>query len=397
MNKRVIFTFFSLLAGLTFGQEKGSYKLEMNSDLGYETNILKAPSTFADSLGNFSSRDNLWQNATFLGFGSRYISTSANGKHQFILNGLWNRAFFLNEGTEAGELSAGTAYRLKFKRFSNKWSFAYRNFIRSGEDLDNLIGAPLTYKRLTLRSDFSWKLGKRTQLELRPFFIQKYYQRAGYEQFKYDDFGGDISWKYRYRIKNKVGHGFSVRFHQRNYQILKEVEPMEFDEEFEDEFDVEMDDEIGSSRTWRYYGLNYSTRIPIGDHIRIEGRVGYTHRSDLIQERLGYNQYVGGIAFKFKRDKFRMDLSTLYTNRFYTDFESQNSLLNYQYIQYEGRVRYDFTDRFALQFSHAGKKRLSNAERDNSRTLRSYFITQFKVSGVWTLKGDYSWGRKRSK
>lgn len=353
-------------------QKVGGYLFSVRPTIGYDLNMLKAPSSITD--GNQQlGRSDLWQNAPFTGVYSRFMTKSKGGKHKLDFNGLFERGLFTGEDVQAGEFAANGRYSLNLKKFSYKTHLGFRNYQRTGVDEDNLIGAPLSYNRYSLNQDLDFKIGKRSHLIVSPFSVYKNYSWGNFDQFMYLDNGVSVAFQKGYKLKRTIGWSVDATFHQRNYTIVKAGQEPE-----------------SVNRIWRYYGGGYGMRFPINENFKIVSRVGYTHRSDIIQERLGYNQYSAQLGIELKKGKFKGKLNASTDIRHYTDFEVPNGLLRYNYIRYTLDARYAFTNRFSIYARNYSKFRLSNADDESRRTLRSYFITKVRVGATWTFRGKYT-------
>lgn len=396
MNKRLLALLCIFTIHLVHGQ--GGYKLLVAPSAAYELNMLKSPSSWVDASGNRLNQKQLWQSAPLIGANVRFSSFTKDKKQHFFIASYYDQALFLSGNTEAGEFSATSGYKFRGKNFLTAWTLAFRDYKRTGQDEDNLIGAPLSYKRWTLKGKFDFRTSKKSHLLINPFSVAKYYDMNNYERFMYVDNGLEAMWAYQYKFKTKIGYSFDAGFHQRNYFLNKESQTAE-ELEFEDEEIEENEEEIEelfeteesetTYRTWRYYTAGVGIRMPVSTNFVVKGGVAYNRRSDIIQGILGYHQLTAELGLTFKKGKFKSSFDLSARWRDYTDFEINNTSLSYNYYAYDIKMKYQFTQKFGLQLSKRGKYRQSNVTDINRRTARSYFTSQFGLSAIWTLTGNY--------
>jgi len=289
--------------------------------------------------------------------------------------------------------------------------FGYKKNVRTGQDLDNLIGTPLSYNRYALSDQFNLKLKKYWSIEFEPSAIVKTYFRENYDRFMYVDNGLKTVVGYRYNLKKKVGHLMDVNVHQRNYLISKTGAngeglewPLEGVEEgtepvVEEFWEEEETNEL--NRIWRYYALGYGVKIPINEKLKITGRIAYTHRSDVLQQRLGYNQLSAQVGLNFKRKKWKTEWNISAYQKNYTDFTFENTENNAQLLVYHGvkygfNARYQLTKQLDLSLKGVGKMRFSNANNISSRSMRSYALGEVSAGVIWTLKKEFKAKKRKS-
>lgn len=417
MIKQTLILLFLLSNSVLFGQ-KPAYLFSIQPYEGCEINMLKSPGKYTSSNGTIFSNGDLWKNAPFLGIKTRYLAYTKKKTHLYELKGNFRKALFTSQLLmTASDFGITGSYRYKnHKKITNLLKFNVRNYVKTGQDQDNLIGAPLQYKRFGLSDELNIKLKKKWLFTTTPFSTTKIYSNVNYNRFMYVDNGIKTSLAYRYKFKKKVGYAMDLGFHQRNYFInkinteieeepevidleeLEELDELEDLEELEEEQEFEEEENETENRIWRYYSIGVRNKIPLGSRLKLTTRIAFTNRADILQESFGYNQYLFELGLAFKGTKWKTAITTSTYSRNYTavtfgDEQSENEeeeyLLKYQYIKYSGNVKYRLNNQLDLIFRTMGKARISNANDINKRTMRSYFTTEFTAGIIWTIKKDF--------
>ena len=383
MNRLIITSCLIMLLSIAQAQKSGYY-FNAKSEVGYEHNLLKSPFQYQTADGVLQGRDELWKNAPNVGAGLRFMTYSNQKKHLLDLKTSYQQSLFTqNIATDASDLQLGLDYRYKSsKKWTNTVKIRGRDFVRTGQDEDNLLGVPLSYKSMSLADKLDFKLGKRWHFIAEPFSVLKNYKRQGFDRFFYLDNGLNADLTYNYLFKKKVGYFIHTAFHQRNYFIAKSLS---VDEEEEEETD---------NRIWRYYSVGAGMKIPFGEKFKMTTKAVYTNRVDIIQERLGYNQFLLQSTFSFKNAKWKSDWDISYYHRLYKEFtfkgvDQEEELLVYQYLKLDWKLKYALTNRLDLFANAQTKFRFSNADNVQRRGMRSYFIYGYSVGLSWKLKGNY--------
>lgn len=400
INKQILFIIVLFLSYFSFAQ-KGTYAVTIQPIVGYEMNVLKAPSRYENSDGSVFTSNELWQNMPYIGLSTRYIASDESKKNNVKLYGFYQKSITSKEN-EANSSDAvfKLSYRVKNgKRINNKIEFAFRRFNRTGNDADGLIGIPLAYNRFKLSNVFGLKINKYWKVELAPMAGIKGYNTEKYDRFSYFDFGIKSTLFYKYTLKSKPGYFLDIGFHQRNYTIneIVEIEEFEvFEEENENYFEGEEDEEIEpeirqTSRAWNNYAAGIGTKIPIAKNMKLTGRFGYTNRTDLFQNKFGYNQFEVTIGSEFKQKKWIVQCGVTVSNKFYTDIKTSTKTqnLHYYYLKYNLLVKRSIGKQFNLILRTSGVNRISNSDYHQNKTMRSYFLGDVNIGLSWNIKKSF--------
>ena len=395
MNKITLLLIISLCASSTFSQS-GTYKLKVKTMLGYEINPLRSPSSFIDRNGVFMNKSALYNNLPFVGGGIFYSSSSKTKKHRFdFYSNHRNSINSSKDSIRSAIHEGGIKYHLKTKKGNLLVSkLMYRDYVKTGgQDQDNLIGAPLSYKRIILENGYSIKLNRYWGLSITPRTIGKFYKRRGFNQFKY--LHNDISTvlAYRYSLKNKIGYRLSTNLGQRNYSIQKQSNTAENDPDFLDSNEVFIvnGNDDNSNRMWRYYSVNLGTKIPLGKKFKAIVAAGFVLRNDILDDRLGYRQSIIGLDIQYSHKKLKLSGGINHLGRTYTTLSASGtaSLLRYDYIKLRGNASYSFSNRLQAFAQFGCTRRVSNSDLETNRTLRSYFIGECSMGMRFSIKGCY--------
>lgn len=372
MKSKLILVGLIFISSTLYSQKAGRV-ITLHNYAGYENNLLKAPSTFlTDTSEEVLERYDLWSNASYAGIAPRFITWTKGKKHLLDINGELQNAFLPNDSEiEARKWEvAGVYHYKKSAKSKNKLSFGYRDYIRTGNNNDNLIGVPLSYRRWFISEQFDQRIGKRSSLFSKVYSQNKYYSMHGYESFFYTDNGLNLAFQRNFMFKKKIGWELFTGFHQRNY-FLKKTDK-------------------STKRIWRYYDLRGRIKYPVSKHLKLIGSLGYTYRKDIIQERLGYHKMLAEISLRYKKGKWKGEVLLSNTDRRYTEFTfgPEDELLRYQYPSAEVKLNYKLSSTMSLQLNAFGKKRISNAEEEERTSLRSYTISSFQLGIVWKQKKE---------
>lgn len=384
MNKFLLAALF-LLGCLHSNAQKPNFGLKVNPYVGYETNLLKSPMNYVPSSGKEMGLNDLWINAPYVGINNRFSIADQKKRNTLELHGNYRKSIVQpNDMVSASDLFTGISYRFNNqKKLKNELKFGFRNYVKTGEDQDNIIGVPLSYNRINFSNSLNLKLSKKLIFNVRPNATIKNYSRDGFDRFLYLENGLQSGLTYRYNLKRKVGFGLFAEVRQRNYFINKETEM-----DFEDE-ELEIEDET-DRRIWRYYTGGLGLRIPVNKKLKIITRADYTFRQDILQGLLGYHQYELRMGLNYKFKKWKWDLTTTAFFRDYTDFMVTSgqgkTKLDYTYIRYTTNVKYALTDNFSFVLRSGGKMRFSNVNDINRRAFRSYMIGEVSVGFIYNLK-----------
>ncbi|MFT5821279.1 MAG: hypothetical protein ACI8ZM_002531 [Crocinitomix sp.] len=387
MNKLFLGLFALCLTAQVNAQQR-RYQITVNPYAGFELNLLKAPATYLSPDGQKTGIKDLWVNAPFAGTKLKWAIYSKDKKRTLEFNTNYRRALFTaKDNLKAQDLNLAVYYKFNHpsKRIKNSLKVGFRDYVKTGEDQDNLLGTPLSYRRFDLANRLKLRPRKNIEFTIHPYSTVKFYQMSNFDQFMYFDNGLNLAATHNFNLKRKVGFAIYASTHQRNYSIHKSGnETIEMEEDEEDDLDLE-----SNRRVWRYYSAGIGLRTPINQKLKIVSRLNYTLRKDLIQEKLGYNQVELNVDLNYTREKWKLGATTSINYRMYNNFgittNGQRSLLRYIYLKETGYLKYNFSDQLSLDFRAAAKMRLSNVNDVNRRAARSYFIGELSVGLVWKI------------
>ncbi|MDG1334362.1 MAG: hypothetical protein P8P74_18660 [Crocinitomicaceae bacterium] len=382
-----------------FAQKKTTFTLRPS--VGYETNILRSPASSVTN-GESLSRSGLWKNAPYASFNFSVVRT-ISPYHRFKVRSVLKRSFFTQQiGIKSSDAQLRLSHQYSGKKYKNTSEIGVRNLVQSGtNDFRDILGAPLTYKRLTASNKSDFTLSKAWHLVVQPFAEIKLYDRADFDQFSYRDFGARIQGNYRYSYKHKVGIRLLGEFHQRNYFISQqsnqstqeeeseEGESEEAEGEFEEENEEagEFDEITQRERKWNYQKIGIEMRFPKKKHVIVTG-LDYTLRSDLTENRFGYHQLQWGFGYQLKLKKTKLILNNSIIARLYPNLTatSGGASLKYIYFKPEISIRQQLSKRVDFLITASMKYRFSSLDDPSRRSMRSYLTTQIGAGLIFKIE-----------
>lgn len=392
-----------IVAGIIFFTHKSlaqnpGYKFQFNPFVGYETNILKSPSSF-ETDSTFQGKNELWVNAPFSGGKIAFNSFSRKKRHLFN-SSIDYKKLFINPDKEinGSEFKFKMGYKLnKYKKIKNYTEFNLVNFEKSGaQDLDNLFGQPLSYSKLSFLNKLKLYPTKHIVFETKPFFNIKNYRNERYSQFGYKEPG--IQQTITLRSKKKQSVFINTTLRQKNYLIVNEYYSYEnpsFEEDWIEEEEFETLDSIKTiERKYNYHVFGSGFYIPFNKTTSLKIRGVYAKMYDKIQGSFGYNQMLAEAIFKTSCRKWEYNLTTTFTSKDYRDFmvkdeNNEKLLLKYDYLKLNAGIKYALTKNLELSFNVLTRKRFSNIDLETRKNLRSYGLTEYRLGLIWINKGYY--------
>lgn len=384
MSKSTLFALFVFIQYGVVAQKKTTFLLQPS--MGYETNILRSPSTSVSD-SNSLSRSELWKNAPYGAFDFTVIRKLSD-YHKVRAKTMIKRSFLTEGiGIRSNDFQFQLRHDYKGKRFRNSSSVGFRNLVRSGNnEFRDILGAPLTYKRVTLSNRSTISLSKTWSLMAQSFAELKIYDRADFDQFRYLDLGLRMQGNYRYTDRQKMGIRILGAFHQRNYQISK-VTSLTIDEEIEldeEEFD-EFEEIEERARKWNYYTLGVSMRFPKKKHVITSG-LSYTLRTDLTEGRFGYQQLAWDFGYQLKLKSIRLGLSNSITARLYPNLADGSEMLKYIYFNPIMTLRKQLSKRVDFLLKASVRYRYSSLDKPSRSAMRSYLTSSFSTGFIFKLE-----------
>lgn len=389
---RFLAVFFLTMSAGAIAQQ-AQYKITLKPYVGYEVNPLKAPGSFQDSLGANANRSELWNNLPFVGLGASWQSQSKTKRHILDFSSSYRSSINVSDAPVKSAIADfGIDYTAKGKkRLSNTLKVRYRDFVKTGEDQDNLLGAPLSYKRFIISNDLTIKMKNHWRLQFIPKSILKIYNRDGYDQFTYMNNGLNTQLGYRYHLKNRTGYYLNMVVAQRNHFIKKGNDTLFLEDDFE-EIDFEEEEVESLNRLWRYYSITAGSKIPMNKRLKLLFGFGYTLRQDVWDENFGFGQTFAELGIQMKHKDWKFGFNASHLGRSYSSLMATGgeNLLRYNYLKFRTNLQYDFRPGASVFVSANSTTRLSSSDSQTSRSLRSYFIGEFSVGLRIVIKGKYS-------
>jgi hypothetical protein len=396
MQKLTLFISCLLLQFGASAQKKTTYVI--HPYVGYETNVLRSPSS-STSDSSTLSRSELWKNAPFAAMDFSVVRKMSE-QHKFGVYTTFKRSFLTqNIGLNASDMKLRLSHQYTGKRLKNTVDLRVRNLVQSGNnDFRDILGAPLTYKRLAFFNKTDVKLSKPWHLVVQPFAEIKFYDRADFDRFSYHDLGVRLQGNYQYSYRRKVGLRFIGEFHQRNYLIRRSVEGAnpdtseeeeeeEFEEgEFEEEQETDEFEEIDErERKWNYQKVGFEMRFPKKRYVLTTG-LNYTLRTDLTEDRFGYHQLEWGFGYQLKLKSTKIGFNNSVIARLYPNLTSGSNQLVYVYLKPELTLRQTLSKRVDFVLNASLKYRYSSLDNPAKRAMRTYLTTGCSAGFIFKIE-----------
>ena len=150
---------------------------------------------------------------------------------------------------------------------------------------------------------------------------------------------------------------------QRNYEDIRFFEIEEEEEEFEEEF---------KERIWTYYAANVSYEKAVTDQLELGFGLSYLERTDVLADRLGYQQPSVFTQLSYEDDKWSILMKLQYDYRQYRNLKASNNQedkLLHQYLRASLRANYKIADQWEWQTSLQVRQRWRNYSAGATRFL----------------------------
>jgi len=366
-NARSLVGLLVLLPLFLLGQtsSKTTFKWQIGSGAGYEYNVYNAGENQfflidEDSVAGVQS-----------GFFQR-LQLSGSGKisHKQSTLGfkVRTRYDYFPSLTEANVLrpELSVSYQYKLKKFHSLfWEGDYlRNRTNNFEDATSVINTTNAYRKAWTAFGYKFRPIRFNASKLTLSLQDKAYAEQETGQLRYASKRIDFQTKQRFKRKGKRSQYLILDAYaeQRNYEDIRFFETEEA-EDFEEEFE---------ERIWRYYAGKISYEKPIAENLEIGFGLSYLERSDVLSEKLGYQQpsLLGKLTYKDEQWAFSLRLQ--YDYRQYTQLKARSNLeqkLLHQYLRCSLRANYKIADQWEWQSSLQLRQRWRNYSEGATRFL----------------------------
>lgn len=341
-------------------QPKTSFKGQLGSGAGYEYNVYNAGNNQFFLIGEDSVV------GIQSGFFQRLqLNTSGKISHQRSALGFKfrTRYDYFPSLTEANVIrpEASVSYQYKLKKFHSLfWEGNYvLNKTNNLEDATSVINTTNSYRRAWMELGYKFRPIRFNASKLTLSLQDKAYAEQETGQLRYASKRVDFQSKQRFKRK-----GGSLQYlildayvEQRNYEDIR------FFENEEEEF---------KERIWRYYAGKISYEKAVKDKLKLGFGLSYLERTDILAERLGYQQPSLFTEFGYKDDKWILSMKLQYDYRQYTNLKArsdQEEELLHQYLRASLRANYNIADQWEWQTSLQVRQRWRNYAEGATRFL----------------------------
>lgn len=347
-------------------QPKTSLKWQLGSGAGYEYNVYNAGSNQffligEDSIVGIQS-----------GFFQRLqVNTIGKISHKQSTIGFKFRTKYdyfpsLTEGNLfRPEVSLFYQYKLK-KFHSLFWEGNYvLNRTNNLEDATSVINTTNAYRKTWMEMGYKFRPFRFNTSKITVSLQDKAYAEQETGQLRYASKRVDFQTKQRFKRKGKSPQYLILDAYveQRNYEDIRFFEAEEEEEEFEEEFE---------ERIWRYYAGKISYEKAVTDHLEFGVGLSYLERTDILAERLGYQQPSLFTELEYKDHKWTLSMKLQYDYRQYTSLKArsdQDDKLLHQYLRASLRANYEIVDQWEWQTSLQVRQRWRNYAEGATRFL----------------------------
>ncbi len=347
-------------------QPKTSFKWQLGSGAGYEYNVYNAGNNQffligEDSIVGIQS-----------GFFQRLqLNTSGKISHKQSTFG-WKfrtRYDYFPSLTEANVIrpEASVFYQYKLKKFHSLfWEGNYvLNKTNNLEDATSVINTTNSYGKTWMELGYKFRPIRFNSSKLTLSLQDKAYAEQETGQLRYASKRVDFQSKQRFKRKGESPQYLILDAYveQRNYEDIRFFETEEEEEEFEEEFE---------ERIWRYYAGKISYEKAVTDHLELGFGLSYLERTDVLAERLGYQQPSLFTQLGYEDDKWTLSVKLQYDYRHYTNLKArsdQEEKLLHQYLRASLRANYKIADQWEWQTSLQVRQRWRNYSAAATRFL----------------------------
>ena len=352
-----------------YGQTEQDLYVETQS--GYESNILRAPNSFIED-GVQMGPDEIQLSSFYQEVDIRGLITRSWGPHKFSVRLQPKGRFYFSEG----DASYYTVYsRLRYENELNRntrWLLTARyNFRdRDGNNLDdNELLTPLGYGHLEFSSGLFFRMYPQNRSFIEVRYANRDYTDGEVNDLKYDLFGVDAVIRNVFkRPEGYHSYGIETGFSNRQYTRTF-VDP----------------EEPATVRNWNYFYAEGFYRYPVTRELRIRPGFRYMIRTDTDTGRFSYSEIRPSVEISYNGERFSADFNASYVDRTFDQLRAvdtdNNDLgrLQFQYLRLRLDLEHAITDNLALVGTFYMNNRESNRTRETSLLFRSY---NYNYSGI---------------
>ena len=356
-----------------FGQS--IFQIEAESGGGYKYNIFNAgPAYLTDSLG----RQPLEQG------GFQYTRLNMDWDYT------WKSSKLLTDWTVHYDyfpsVSMANLLRadidLRFQHQINKQNRLFTevngnlNRTQRGQDPTAVFGIPTTYQNGDFRIGTYSRLQDNLWITVEGNARIKKYAATPTRQWRYMRYGGEVELKNRFKsAERKYSYLYTtISWNQRDYIDLLSLIP-DHDETLADTTDQ------SNERRWQYQQIQSRYKFPSWGAYRLETSVSFLNRSDLWQNRLGYQQWRIGTKLTYRKGPWYSYGTISYTHRPYRSLMATSdgeATLLHRYLRAHISAAYRFHENWQFNLKTTAVKRWRN-EAQNATTFLPYFNMQIKL------------------
>ncbi len=346
-------------------QPKTSWKWQLGSGAGYEYNVYNAGNNQffligADSIVGIQS-----------GFFQRLqLNTSGKISHKQSTIGFKfrTRYDYFPSLPEANLIrpEVSISYQYKLKKFHSLfWEGNYvLNRTNNLEDATSVINTTNAYRKAWMELGYKFRPIRFNASRLTASLQDKAYAEQETGQLRYVSKRVDFQSKQRFQHKEKRPQYLILDAYveQRNYEDIRFLEGEE-EEEVEEEF---------KERIWRYYVGKISYERAVTDQLELGFGLSYLERTDVLTERLGYQQPSFFTQLGFEDDKWTISIKLQYDYRQYTQLKARSDReeeLLHQYLRASLRANYKIVDQWEWQTFLQVRRRWRNYSEGATRFL----------------------------
>ncbi|NRB53988.1 MAG: hypothetical protein HRU41_40445 [Saprospiraceae bacterium] len=347
-------------------QPKTSFKWQLGSGAGYEYNVYNAGNNQFFLIGEDS----------IVGIQSGFfqrLQLNVAGKisHRQSTIGfkLRNRYDYFPSLTEANVIrpEVSVFYQYKLKKFHSLiWEGNYvLNRTNNLEDATSVINTTNSYRRAWMELAYKFRPIRFNASKLTLSLQDKAYAEQETGQLRYVSKRINFQSKQRFKRKGKNPQYLILDAYveQRNYEDIRFFEIEEEEEEFEEEF---------KERIWRYYTGKVSYEKAVTDQLELGFGLSYLERTDVLADRLGYQQPSVFTQLSYEDDKWSILMKLQYDYRQYRNLKASNNQedkLLHQYLRASLRANYKIADQWEWQTSLQVRQRWRNYSAGATRFL----------------------------
>ncbi|WP_353779025.1 hypothetical protein [Winogradskyella sp. 3972H.M.0a.05] len=362
-TKQLLFTLIGLSA---FKINAQNWKGSLETQSGYEFNILKNPKTLEieDELMN---RDDLWQNSFYQDVNGYVSYTYKASKNKLRWNASTrNRLYFEQQDFNRYKFTTALNYQFKSSEVGHtRWETDLEFQIKEQNIINNdeaFLRTPFSYKRYTLTTGLHFRPIKQNRTYLEVGFIHKDYDPTETRDFQYNALTAMLETKNVFWSNHKL----------HKYGVILNYQNRIYDERSLTGANI-------TNRKWQYISGTAFYEFPITKQWSVEPEFSIMKRNDnTTQGNASYFQWSPTLSTSYKTGDWKLKARVGYRNRVYNDLQANtNEGLLTENIQYDYFTAYVDLERrlnknLFLTLTASSINRDSNQTAVTSTAFRSY-------------------------